>query len=256
MATVAIIGVFYVVVSAIEVMGFGTSAAGLKNFSNSPALLGTLGRTYVANWFGDLIIAGTVISAFGCSMASALGPSRLIFSFARDGISPEHPMARLSPRYGSPVAAVTLVVAVEVLCEVVLGGIVGTKPIHVFAWAGEIGTLLVLVAYLLVTIGATWYLFIQPYRAGEPLRARGAELAIPILAIAVVIYTVYRNVVPYPTGANAWLPVVAGIWLVLAVVGVLAAPASSRRLGEALVLDEGMHPGDAPDDAPRPVTIA
>ena len=42
-ATVLIVGVFYVVVSAIEMMGFGTSKAGLTNFANSPALLGTLG---------------------------------------------------------------------------------------------------------------------------------------------------------------------------------------------------------------------
>ncbi|MDQ2727075.1 MAG: amino acid permease [Actinomycetota bacterium] len=109
--TVLIIGVFHVVVSAIEMMGFGTSKAGLTNFANSPALLGTLGQDYVAKWFGDLIIAGTVVSAFGCSMASSVGASRLVFSFARDGLSPNHPAARLSARFGTPAVAVGIVIA-------------------------------------------------------------------------------------------------------------------------------------------------
>ncbi len=252
--TVAIIGVFYVVISAIEVMGFGTSTAQLAHFHASPALLGTLGRSYVADWFGDLIIAGTVVSAFGCSMASAVGASRLIYSFARDGLSPEHPVARLSPRFGTPFVAVAMVVGVEVVIEIVLGGIVGTAPLNVFAWSGEIGTLLILVAYVLVTIGATAFLFVQPWVAREPTKARVAELLLPFAGIVLLVYTLYRNVVPYPTGALFWLPIVAGVWLALAVIGVIVAPATSRRLGEALVLDEGLEATEVSEVGAAPPT--
>jgi amino acid transporter len=134
--TVLVIGVFYVVISAVEVMGFGTSAHGLSQFVASPALLGTLGRTYVASWFGDLIIAGTVISAFGCSMACAVGGSRLIYSFARDGLAPGHALARLHPGFGTPAIAVGVVMAVEAVLELVLGLPVGTKAVNVFLWSG------------------------------------------------------------------------------------------------------------------------
>jgi len=239
--TVVVIGVFYVVISAIEMMGFGTSKAGLDNFANSPALLGTLGQTYVADWFGDLIIAGTVISAFGCCMASCVGASRLIYSFARDGLSPDHPVARLSARYGTPVVAAGVVVALELVLEIVLGPLIGAKPLTVFAWFGTVSTFLILLAYGLVTVGAAAFLFIRPRLQGEPTKAPAVELALPVAGVALLIYTLYRNVSPYPTGSAAWLPVAAGVWLLIAVLGVLAAPAFSRRLGEQLVTDEGFE---------------
>jgi hypothetical protein len=38
---------------------------------------------------------------------------------------------------------------------------------------------------------------------------------------------------------------VAGIWLVIGIVGVIVAPAFSRRLGENLMTDEGVESVDA-----------
>lgn len=253
-ATVLIVGVFYVVISAIEMMGFGTSKAGLKSFADSPALLGTLGQTYVAKWFGDLIIAGTVISAFGCSMASCVGASRLIFSFARDGLSPHHPVARLSPRFGTPAVAVAMVIAVELVVVIVLGVFVGTKPLNVFAWSGTIGTFLILIAYGLVTFGAAAFLFVRPLLLHEPMKARAVEAVLPVAGIILLVYTLYRNVVPYPSGALAWLPVVAGIWLVIAVVAVFVAPSFSRRLGEQMITDEGFEVAEPVGPAGRTAT--
>ena len=241
MGTVLIIGVFYVAISAVEVMGFGTSKAGLQNFANSPALLGTLGQTYVASWFGDLIILGTVVSAFGCSMASCVGASRLIYSFARDGLSPRHPLARVSPRYNTPVVAVGVVIAVELILEVLLGGLAGATPITVFAWSGTISTFLILIAYGLVTVGAFAFLFVEPLLRGEPAKARMAEIVLPVAGVLLLAYTIYRNVVPYPTGSSAWLPVAAGVWLLISLVAVVIAPSFSRRLGEQLVTDEGFE---------------
>jgi hypothetical protein len=50
----------------------------------------------------------------------------------------------------------------------------------------------------------------------------------------------YRNVWPYPTGDGRWFPIVGGIWLVVAVIGVLVAPGTARRLGEKLAAREGI----------------
>jgi amino acid transporter len=250
--TVAIIGVFYVVISAIEVMGFGTSAHGLANFQDSPALLGTLGRSYVAPWFGDVIIAGTVISAFGCCMASCIGASRLIFSFARDGIGRDHPISRLSPRFGTPVLAVVLVAAVELLILIVGGALGGIPPLNLFLYTAEIGTLLVLVAYGLVTVGAGWYLFVQPRLRNEPSPVALAEVIIPVAGLALLGYTIYRSVWPFPTGADRWEPILAGVWLLIGIAGVVLAPSFSRRLGEQLVTDEGMEDAEVLDPGVSP----
>ena len=243
MGTVVAIGVFYVAVSAVEVMGFGTTKAGLAHFAASPALLGTLGQSYVAPWFGDLIMLGTVVSAFGCSMASAVGASRMIYSFARDGISPSHPLARLSPRWATPVAAVLVVVAAEIVIEVVLAGVLGAAPLSLFAWSGFVSTLLLLVAYGLVTVGAGVFLTSRARAANGQDKAltRAADVVVPLAGLGLLSYTIYRNLIPYPTGPDAWLPVISAVWLGLAVGYVVLSPGASRRLGERMVLDEGLE---------------
>jgi hypothetical protein len=53
-------------------------------------------------------------------------------------------------------------------------------------------------------------------------------------------YTLYGNVYPYPTGDGRWFPIVAGAWLLAAVVGVVCAPGTARRLGEALTARAGI----------------
>ena len=150
-------------------------------------------------------------------------------------------MARLSPRFGTPAVAVGVVIAVELVVEIVLGAMVGTKPLNVFAWCGLISTFLILIAYGMVTVGATAFLFVRPLLVHEPMKARAVEVVMPLAGIALLIYTLYRNVVPYPSGADAWLPVVAGIWLLIALVAVVVAPSFSRHLGERMVTDEGFE---------------
>jgi len=66
------------------------------------------------------------------------------------------------------------------------------------------------------------------------------QVAIPVAAIVVLGYTLYRNVWPYPTGDGRWFPIVGGIWLAVAVIGVIVAPRTARRLGEKLAAREGI----------------
>jgi hypothetical protein len=73
-------------------------------------------------------------------------------------------------------------------------------------------------------------------------------VAIPIAAIIVLGYTLYRNVYPYPAGDGHWFPIVAGAWLLLALIGVLVAPGTARRLGTALAASEGINAGAKPED--------
>src|ERR1700740_2398743 len=71
-------GVYFTVVTAVEMMGFGAGTKGVANFAASPSLLGDLGSSYVGHWVGDVITLGTTFSAFGCCLACVVGASRLI----------------------------------------------------------------------------------------------------------------------------------------------------------------------------------
>src|SRR3954468_23616705 len=68
--TLILTGVLFVVVMFAQVVGFGTDAAGLEAFQNSGNTLGSLGGTYVGQWFSLLIIFTAIVSAFGCHMAA------------------------------------------------------------------------------------------------------------------------------------------------------------------------------------------
>ncbi|HEY2522882.1 MAG TPA: APC family permease [Streptosporangiaceae bacterium] len=227
-------GIYFVVVTAIEMMGFGASKAGVTAFSNSSSLLGDLGSSYVGAWIGDIITLGTTISAFGCCLASTVGAARLMYALARD-TGGDRGLGRAA-RNGSPAVATVAIVAFAVAIYVVYLAGFGATAEDSFAWSGTIGTLILLVVYVLATIGCVILVFVQ-----RKLPVPMWQIIVPILALVVLGYTLYRNVIPYPaSGPGQWFPVVAGVWLLAALVTVLVAPGFARRLGAALTAREGI----------------
>jgi len=238
-------GVYFVVVTAVEMMGFGADAAGVKAFTTSPSLLGDLGSTYVGHWVGDLITLGTTFSAFGCCLACVVGGARLLYALSRDTAGPRG-LGQSHSRWGTPAWA-TLVVVVATGIIVGIEAAVAASPaaFNSFLWSGTIGTLILLVVYVLASIGCIILVFVR-----HKLPVPTWQIIIPIAGLAVLGYTLYRNVIPYPTGDSAWFPVVAGVWLAVAVVAVIVAAGTARKLGAALAAREGIK---APDETEVPV---
>jgi amino acid transporter len=227
-------GVFFVVVTAVEMMGFGTDAKGVAGFGASSSLLGDLGSHYVASWIGQAITLGATVSAFGCCLACVVGGARLLFGLSRDAFGPRG-LGRAS-RFGTPGNAA---LAVAGVMAVIIGGSIllfHATAEDTFTWGGTIGTLILLVVYLLATLGAIGLVFVR-----RKLPVPRWQLVIPLAALVVLGYTLYRNVIPYPaSGAARWFPVASGGWLLLAVLAVLFAPGMTRRLGRNLAEAEGI----------------
>jgi amino acid transporter len=236
-------GLYFIFVTWVEVMGFGTDDKGLQAFGTSGSLMGDLGSTFVGSWVGNLISLGASVSAFGCALACAVGGSRLLFALARDGVAPA-PLATVSPIRRTPGTAAAAVVGAMLVLDVVVGLLYhgeDSPSLATFLAAGTIGTLILLVVYVLATIGATRLVFFPAGRS-----AVRAEIVIPILALVVLGYTLWRNVVPFPEGSARWLPVTAIVWLLLALALVFARPGVARHAGERLMADEGLtNPTDA-----------
>jgi amino acid transporter len=231
-------GVYFVVVTAAEVMGFGTTSSGLTAFAHSPSLLGDLGSSYVGSWVGNVITAGTTVSAFGCCLASIVAASRVVYAMSRDSFG-SRGVGAAHQRWGTPTAATGLVTVFAVAIYLIYVG-VSTQPSSVaenaFFWSGTIGTLILLVVYVLATVGMVSLVFVRRRMPSVPMW----QIVIPIAAIIVLGYTLYRNVYPYPSGDGYWFPIVGGAWLVAAILAVLLAPGTARRLGAALAAREGI----------------
>ncbi len=236
-------GLYFIFVTRVEVMGFGTDPAGQQAFAASGSLLGDLGGQYVGSWVGNLISLGASVSAFACALACGVGASRLLFALGRDGVVPAR-LGQVREQNRTPAAAARVVVGCAAALVVILGIAYRhdeSPSYSVFANSGVIGTLILLVAYVLATIGAMRLLFFS----GDTTTRRW-EIVIPVLALIVLGYTIYRNVIPYPTGEAGWNPAICAVWLLLAVVLVLARPAIARRAGERLTADQGLAPTREP----------
>lgn len=226
-------GIFFTVVTAIESMGFGTDAKGVSAFGTSSSLIGDLGKTYVGSWVGDTITLGAMISAFGCCLACTVGGARLLFALNRDGFG-DRGLGRVS-RVGTPARAGSVVAGIMALIIGASIVLFSANPQDTFIWGGTIGTLILLVAYILTTIGAIYLFFVQ-----RKMAVPTWQIVIPIAAIVLLGYTLYRNVIPYPpSGAARWLPVVSGGWLLIGIVAVFTAPKTARRMGFLLSEMEG-----------------
>jgi amino acid transporter len=227
-------GIYFTIVTAVEVMGFGTSDEGVKNFIASGSLLGDLGSQYVASWVGQLITAGAMVSAFGCALACAVGAARLMYAFGRDGVSVKG-IEQVHPKRGTPTNATTAVVVAMAILVIGAWQILKWDSLTTFLQAGVIGTLILLVVYLLATVGALKLLFFSGQKT-----VAAWEVIIPVLALLVLAYTLFRNVYPFPTGTAVWGPAVAIVWLIVGIVWILARSAASTQAGEALLKSEGL----------------
>ena len=227
-------GIYFTFITAVQVMGFGANEEGMKAFVGSSSLLGDLGSLYIGPWVGILITLGVSISAVGCLLACVVGAARMLFALGRDAEIAT--FARVSPTSRVPTTAVYWVAATVVLFTVVWKLAFDAAALDVFVGAGVIGTLILLVAYGLATIGAIRFLFFSGKK-----RVPQWEIVIPLLGLAMLVYTLFRNVWPLPTsGAAQAYNLITIAWLLLAVIGVLAAPKTATRMGERINADENL----------------
>ena len=239
-------GVYFTVVTAVEMMGFGADPAGVKNFIASPSLLGDLGTAYVGHWVGDIITLGTTISAFGCCLASTVAAARLMYALTRDAGGERGVGA--GSRWGTPANATMVITAMSALIVIIYATAFHATAFDSFLWSGTIGTLILLVAYVLASIGCIMLVFVR-----RKLPVAMWQIVIPLAGLIVLGYTLYRNVIPYPTGDGRWFPITAGVWLAVAVVAVIVAPGTARKLGLALAAREGIK---APDGTTAAVPVS
>jgi len=230
-------GLYYVFVTAVEMMGFGTDSQGVENFIASGSLLGDLGSQFVAGWIGELITIGAAVSAFGCALACVVGAARMLYALSRDEVGPAS-LGAVSSRSGVPTRS-TAAVCIAAYVMIALSWFVfGVAPFDLFVASGTIGTLMLLVVYAVATIGAAKLLFFSGER-----QVAAWEVVVPFLALVVIGYTLLRNVYPLPTDAARWYPIIATVWIVVGILLTFVRYAATQRAGERLMAEEGLAAG-------------
>jgi len=243
--SVVFAGIFFVSIIAFEVMGFGTSAAGLHAFTSSGALVGSLAQLYATSWVANLIRLGIVVGAFSAMAGNIVGSARILYAVTRHGY-PSAPCARLQTREAVPIAGNLLIATTAGVFIGVWWLALGQSPFDTFAAAGTAGVLLILACYALASVGAGR----QIAERVDP-RVPRWQAVVPVVAIGVLGYVFYENVVPWPHGGEAWAVLVAAGWVVVAIATVLHPP---KRFSQFLGVDNAIGTVDpaesAEEDAP------
>jgi len=231
-----LVGTFYIFVTWVETIGFGTDAAGVEAFVGSSSLLGDLGTQFIGTWIGTLITAGAAISGFACLLAAILGAARVLFALGRDaGVDT---FSKVSDKSGVPTTAVFWTSGIALIAMLLwkFAYPENSGSFDIFLATATIGTILILTAYAFTVFGAIKYLFFGNTGKSTPKY----EIVIPAIGFAILVYVIYRNVWPLPVQ-----PALGYVYTVVGVLGatllfVLARPKFSRKMGEALTADENL----------------
>jgi amino acid transporter len=181
------------------------------------------------------------LSLFAITLGTVNGAARVGLALVRDAGVPG-PLSRLTRR-GAPVGTLSLICFL-ILCFLIGQRLPGTAVLDATFYWLTIGTIALLVAYAMATVGAFRFLFLRGAR-----RAPRWQAVIPVLALAFVLYTIYKNVVGVD-GPYRFFPfIVLGV-LVAASVTVLAVPGLAGRLRSRIEAeDAGPGPGSGPGEA-------
>src|SRR5499427_2627916 len=222
MTAVAFGAVFYVTCVTAQSLGFGTDAAGVSAFRHSQAPLGDLAKRYVGTPLAALLDLGAVLSALGAGLGGVAVAARMLFSFGRDGIASRR-LGGVSTATGVPQRAL----AAEMLIGLALltaFRLAGTSALNVFFYLATIGTLSLLVMYVLTNVAAARHL------AG---RSPWQVLA-PAGGVLIAGFVLYHNVWPVPPPPYEYFPYLVLGWLLGGLVIPAVVPGFSGKVSGGL----------------------
>jgi amino acid transporter len=168
-------GLFFVLMSYIEVLGF----SGLSTpFNKSAAPTSDLADAAGVGFLGLLILIGSMVSLFACSLACINAGARILYSMGQHGIF-HHRIGHAHGTNRTPYVAVTISCLIVFLLPMITT-MAGVKPLDNYAYAGTIATYGFLVAYLLISLAAPIYLA----RQGQ---LRFSNIVVSVLAIVFML---------------------------------------------------------------------
>jgi amino acid transporter len=219
---VAFGAVFYVACVIAQSLGFGTGAAGVSAFRHSQAPLAELAERYVGSPLATLLNLGAMLSALGAGLGGVTVAARMLFAFGRDGVA----FRRLSG-----VSAVTGVPRRALMAEMLIGLVLltafrlaGTSALNVFFYLATIGTLSLLVMYVLTNVAAARHLG----------RRSLWQVVAPAGGVAIAGFVLYHNVWPVPPPPYEFFPYLVLGWLFAGLLVTFVIPGFSRKVDDGL----------------------
>jgi amino acid transporter len=228
------VGVFYVFIMYALTAGYGLNdPTNFKAFLSDANPIVTLAHKD-APWLEQIVDLCAIIGMFSCLVAIHNTTTRIIFSMGRDRILPEV-LGRVHPRWFSPYTAIIVQTIFTLVLGFAIGLWLGPGATGAYGFTGSIGTVAIVIVYMMSNIALIRYFFRLPERNVL------LHIVIPILGVLALAYPLWAVAQPGQTYPYNLVPIIAIVWLVLGLATYLyfraTAPQKITALGAFLAED-------------------
>ena len=204
---IIITGIFYVLVSYVQVIGFGLTPAGIAAFTSSNSPLSDLIARYLGTEFSIVMLLCMAVSFFTSTLGCVNAGARVLFTMSRDGmLCPS--LGRINNKNNTPYVGLNVFVAAITMMIVVSFSL---EAIQLAGYAALTGTLALLLSYIFTSIGAMVYFY-------KNRSWRGVRLILPAVAIVALTLIIFANIYPVPVFPQNLFSYGVVIWLGIGII--------------------------------------
>ncbi len=198
-------GLFFIVASYSEVLGFPASAGTLDQ---SAAPMSVLSTAAGIPRLGPLIDICAMVSMFACTLACVTAAARVLLLMAHNGLA-HRGLSKTHSRNETPHFAVMATGAATLLLPVALV-LVKVSGETIYDWMGSLATYGFITVYALVAVALPLHL--------RQLRTLGVgTVLLAVLAVAAMIVVLAGTLYPVPEPPKNWLPYLFLLYLAAAI---------------------------------------
>ena len=226
------IGLFYIFLAYATAVGFSMNAPAL-DASRLPFIDGL--KAAAPALLVVAYVAG-VTSILGSLIGLVNSQARILFSSGREGLLPQF-LGKIHPRHQTPHIAIWIFLIISVLLILGFGLLAGVAPLDYFGFAGTLGTIPIILTYMLTNLALPVYV-IRFHRSDLDILR---HILLPIAGTLVMLFPLWGLIQPgqvRPFNVFPWIAL--GVLALSAIYGVVIArlsPGLADRIG-AYVADQ------------------
>ncbi|HWZ17466.1 MAG TPA: APC family permease [Ktedonobacteraceae bacterium] len=206
-----LVGIFYVFIMYALTVGYGlTNPTNFQAFLKDPNPIVTLAHNN-APWLQQIIDLCALAGLFSCLLAIFNTTIRIIFSMGRDQVLPGW-LGKVHSRWFSPYTAIIAMTIFTIVLGISIGLWLGPGATGAYGFTGAIGTVAIVIVYMMCNIALIRYFF------GLPERNWLLHIVIPILGVAALAYPLWAVAQPGQVFPYNLVPYIVIAWIVLGII--------------------------------------
>jgi Amino acid transporters len=186
-SAIIISGIFFIIVSYAQVLGFGLTSNGLKALTTSDMPLADLASKYLSGSFSLIIMFCLIISFFATTLACVGAGARILYTMGRDRMLPKY-LCKTHNIHNTPYVAINIIISILFLIFVCCFKL---NAIDVGQYGATIGILALLISYILATVCAIMFFY-------RTKTFTGAKFVLLILSLIILVALLFLNTFPIP----------------------------------------------------------